>query len=307
MSPSELLVLGRPLPPLLAENTHSGVAAWREALPTLVPAVLEEWSLSAGVPYAPGGSASWVAPVRDVEGRRLTLKVTMSHDEARDEAAGMAAWQGHGAATVLRSEQRGSTTLLLMEEVRPGTPLAELPDPEVQDEVFAALVTRLHVPAPTGGPFRPLADMCEWWADEAQERLDRMAGLLPAHLAAHGLRLFRELPRQWDGTPVLLATDLHPHNILRRERGGTGEDGDWVLIDPKPYVGDPHYDLLQYLLNHEQRLLRDPSGLVRDLAQRTGLDPHRARDWAFARCVQEAGEMDSAAEIALRLAEEGAG
>lgn len=304
MTGCELLVLGRPLPPLLAENTHSGVAAWREALPTLVPAVLEEWSLSAGVPYAPGGSASWVAPVQDSEGRRLTLKVTMSHDEARDEAAGMAAWQGHGAATVLRSEERGSTTLLLMEEVRPGTPLAELPDPDEQDEVFTGLLRRLRIPVPEGGPFRPLADMCAWWADEAQERLDRMPGLLPAHLVAHGLRLFRELPWEWDGEPVLLATDLHPHNILRRE---SGEDGDWVLIDPKPYVGDPHYDLLQYLLDHEQRLLRDPSGLVRDLARRSGLDPHRARDWMLARCVQEAGEMDGAAEIALRLAEEGAG
>lgn len=301
MTGPEPAVLGRPLPSLLAQNTHPPVVAWRAGLPALVPAVLEEWSLAADAPFEPGGSASWVAPVRHASGRPLVLKVTLSHDEARDEAAGMEAWQGHSAARVLRTEQRGTTTLLLMEQVLPGTPLAETEDPLEQDAVFGDLVRRLHIRSPAGTAFRPLADMCAWWADEAQQRLAARGDLLPAEIVERGLALFRALPGEWDGETVLLATDLHPHNILRDE---TGPEPGWVLIDPKPYVGDPHYDLLQYLLNHEERLLRDPAGLVESLARRTGLDPDRARTWLFARCVQEAGVMDGAAAVARRLAED---
>ena len=29
----------------------------------------------------------------------------------------------------------------------------------------------------------------------------------------------------------------------------SGQRRPWLLIDPKPYVGDPHYDVLQHLLN----------------------------------------------------------
>jgi hypothetical protein len=42
---------------------------------------------------------------------------------------------------------------------------------------------------------------------------------------------------------VLLCTDLHAGNVL------AGPRRPWLLIDPKPYIGDPHYDLLQHLLN----------------------------------------------------------
>ena len=33
----------------------------------------------------------------------------------------------------------------------------------------------------------------------------------------------------------------------------------WLVIDPKPYVGDPAYDLLQHMLNCEDRLAAHPS------------------------------------------------
>src|SRR5699024_12643165 len=58
-------------------------------------------------------------------------------------------------------------------------------------------------------------------ADGAAHRLAAAAGVtgheepvLPAGLVEHGLGLFRQLPRGWDGEPALLATDLHPDNVL---------------------------------------------------------------------------------------------
>ncbi|WP_193103726.1 aminoglycoside phosphotransferase family protein [Brachybacterium sp. FME24] len=310
-STAGILVAGHPLPPRLADGGEQGLADWRAGLPVLVEEVLETWSLVASAPYLPGGSSAWVAPVRDRDGTALVLKVAWAHEESRDEAAGMAAWQGRGAAEVRRSEIRGQTSLVLMEQVLPGTPLAELLSWPERDEVVAGLLRRMWFPpgdvfSPAeAARFRPLSHMCAWWADEAQARAD--AGdtgdsPLPRDLVEHGLTLFRELPRQWDGEAVLLATDFHPSNVLAR---GEGAEREWVLIDPKPYVGDPHYDLLQHMLNDSDRLVAEPGAFADRMAQLTGLDPARARRWLFARCVQEAGTMDGAARAALRLAADG--
>src|SRR5699024_7020486 len=301
-----------------------------------------QWPLTAAAPFTPGGSTAWVAPVRGDDGRELVLKVACAHDESRDEALGMTAWQGRGAAEVLHSGRRGRTSVLLLEQVRPGTPLAQLLTWPERDEVVAGLLRRMWVPpgellAPPGAAtFRLLSQMCAGWADEARARNDKaraqdgrarareggarlettLAGvgsgadvaesatrpLLPAEVVDHGLDLFRSLPREWDGEPVLLATDLHPSNVLAR---GSGEAQDWVAIDPKPYVGDPHYDLLQHMLNDPDRLVSRPGAFADRMAGLTGLDPARTRRWLFARCVQEAGVMDGAAEAALRLEADG--
>jgi streptomycin 6-kinase len=82
-------------------------------------------------------------------------------------------------------------------------------------------------------------------------------------------------------TEVLLFTDLHAGNVL------SGERHPWLLIDPKPYVGDPHYDVLQHLLNCNGSLRADPIGLLTEVADLAGLDAGRVRQWLFARCVQE--------------------
>jgi streptomycin 6-kinase len=60
-----------------------------------------------------------------------------------------------------------------------------------------------------------------------------------------------------------------------------------LLIDPKPYVGDSHYDVLQHLLNCNRSLRADPIGLLTEVADLAGLDAGRVRQWLFARCVQE--------------------
>src|SRR5439155_1399028 len=95
-----------------------------------------------------------------------------------------------------------------------------------------------------------------------------------------GMNLFRSLPATAD-REVLLCTDLHAENVLAAEREP------WLLIDPKPYVGDPTYDPLQHLLNCEQRLRADPRALATRLADLLDLDRDRMVLWLFARCVQE--------------------
>jgi len=92
--------------------------------------------------------------------------------------------------------------------------------------------------------------------------------------------LFRSLPRTADDS-VLLCTDLHAGNVL------SGQRRPWLLIDPKPYVGDPHYDVLQHLLNCTDSLQADPHELLRRVAEQAGLGADRVQQWMFARCVQD--------------------
>jgi streptomycin 6-kinase len=93
-----------------------------------------------------------------------------------------------------------------------------------------------------------------------------------------------------------LLTDLHHFNVLAARREP------WLVIDPKPYVGDPAYDALQHMLNFPDRLAADPGGLADRMARLLDLDPRRVRLWLFARCVQESVDEPALREVAARLA-----
>jgi streptomycin 6-kinase len=262
-----------PVPSRLAAHSADR-GAWLAALPDTVVALATRWALDLGPPFEPGGECSWVAPA----GPGLVLKVGWTHDEARDEAAGLRVWGGRGAVRVLADYRDGETSALLLERAAPGTPLSAVAGPD-QDVVVAGLLRRLRVPPPPGHPFRPLGQMCDAWAASAESRLAH----LDAGLRRDGLALFRALPRD-DVAQVLLATDLHAENILAARREP------WLMIDPKPYVGDPAYDVSQHLLNDPARLTTGPRSFARRLADLAGLAADRVEAWLFARCVVEAGD-----------------
>jgi streptomycin 6-kinase len=61
----------------------------------------------------------------------------------------------------------------------------------------------------------------------------------------------------------------------------------WLVIDPKPFVGDPAYDVTQHLFNCDVRLHSDPDGMIRRMADLLGIGHERIRLWAFARAAAE--------------------
>ena len=207
------------------------------------------------------------------------LKVGWTHDEGRHEAEGLRRWDGHGAVELYDVWVAGETTALLLERARPGVELSQALPEEQQDAVIAEILRRTWVRPGAPHPFRPLAEMCDQWADEAAGTPP--PGLDPA-VFKHGVELFRTLPRE-SADDVLLVTDLHAGNVLSADREP------WLLIDPKPYVGDRHYDPLQHLFTCQDRLARDPAGVTSRLATLCDLDPERLRHWLFARwCVEAA-------------------
>lgn len=274
------------VPRYLAETAsrEPGVRDWIGELPGIVDGLISLWSLRVGEPFQPGGQCSWVAPASDASGAPLVLKVQFrfSGEEERDESAALRIWDGHGAVRLHAAVEFGSTYALLIERCVPGTPLGRLLAGPDQDEVVAGLLRQLWAQPCSGYPFRALTDMCAAWADEFEAEY---AGADPgdrldAALARTGIALFRSLPETAD-THVLLCTDLHADNILAAERAA------WLVIDPKPYVGDPAYDVLQHMLNCEDRLTTDAARLATRMAGLVGVDAGRVRQWLFARSVKE--------------------
>jgi len=289
------------VPRYLAETARrdNGVSGWIAGLPAIVADLAGRWSLQVGEPFQPGGQCSWTAPVTDSAGAGLVLKVAFRFPggEERDEAAGLRLWDGNGAVRLHAARQSQSEYMLLMERCMPGTPLGQaLPEPE-QDQVVTRLLRRLWAQPHAGYPFRPLAQMCAAWAEEF-EREYAAAGAadrIDPGLARAGMALFRALP-ETANSQVLLCTDLHGDNILAAQRAP------WLVIDPKPYVGDPAYDVLQHMLNCEGRLVADPAGLATRMADLAGIDPGRVRHWLFARSVQESIGSPLMRQVARRLA-----
>lgn len=276
-----------------------GVREWITALPSIVADLAGRWSLRVGEPFQPGGQCSWTAPVTGPAGTRLVLKVgyRFPGGDERDEAAGLRVWAGNGAVRLQAAAESELAHALLIERCLPGTPLGQaLPGPE-QDLVVAALLRRLWAQPHAAYPFRPLAQMCAAWAQEFERDY---AAAAPADridpgLARAGIALFRELPETAEGR-VLLCTDLHGDNILAAQRAP------WLVIDPKPYVGDPAYDVLQHMLNCEDRLAADPAGLAARMAGLAGVEAARVRHWLFARSVQESVGSPLMRQVARALA-----
>ncbi|MCY1141202.1 hypothetical protein OWR29_24655 [Actinoplanes sp. Pm04-4] len=264
---------------------HKPFDQWLSELPGIVTELCERWDIEVERPYQPGGSASWVAPTRDGP----VLKVGWKHYEARDEAAGLRAWNGQGTVRVYRDEHFGQTDALLLEACRPGTTLTASLPPADRDEVIAKLLPRLWITPPSGSDFRPLQSMVDAWAKSV-----RPEKLPDSGLARTGLELWLSLPSTADRN-VLLCTDLHPDNVLRAEREP------WLIVDPKPYAGDPAYDPIQHMLNFPDRLATDPAAFADRMATLLALDPDRVRLWLFARCVIEAEREPTLWTTAVRL------
>jgi len=265
------------VPERLADNCRKTPerVAWLDRLPDALRNLERRWTLTVGLPFdGEDVSCAWVAPVALADGTSAVLKLGMPHMEAQHELQGLRFWDGDPTVRLVESDDELGA--MLLERCQPGTVLRVLPE-SGQDVVIACLLRRLWRSPSEPHPFRPLSAMTEYWTHETLADVERWPD---AGLVREGLHLFKELPRT-AATEVLLATDLHAGNVLRSQREP------WLVIDPKPFVGDPAYDATQHLFNCEARLRSDPDGTIRRIAGLLGVDSERVRLWTFARAAAE--------------------
>ena len=275
---------------MASKGTSPERTAWLDGLPSIIRELESRWSLSLDPSWNGETRAAWVTPVVRSDGTRAVLKLGMPHLEGVDEIDGLRFWDGEPTVRVLDADTE--LNALLLERCEPGTALRELPEPE-QDIVIARLLPRLWRQPPAPFSFRPLSLMLAHWS---RETMRAAAEWSDAGLVREGLRLFEELAIL-RGDEVLLATDLHADNVLRARRQP------WLVIDPKPFVGDRAYDATQHLLNCKQRLWAAPDATIRGFADLLDIDHERVRLWTFARLAAEprADWKDASTAIARML------
>jgi streptomycin 6-kinase len=264
------------IPPLLTKHCAKTAdrRSWLAALPDTVLRLQERWGISLDAPFDHAYvSCSWVAPATLPDGTSAVFKVGMPHMEAEQEMDGLRFWDGNAAVRLLDSDHAANA--MLLERCLPGVPLLSLPETE-QDLIVTAMLRRLWRKPPPR-KFRPLAALVAYWSEESSKHREYWSD---AALVSEGLQTFAAMAAETSDS-VLLATDLHAGNVLRAQREP------WLMIDPKPFVGDPAYDLTQHLFNCEQRLQSNPRGLIRRVANLAGVDAERVRLWLFARAAAE--------------------
>jgi streptomycin 6-kinase len=249
-------------PALAAEWKHE--PEWLVALPRLVDECVEEWSLEPEDPI--DTPHSLVVPAVDA-----VLKVNApSHFEADHEPDALALWDGAGAVRLLaRNDERRA---FLCERCRPGT---RLWDAEVDEAaVVAPLLARLSIEVERTHPFRLLADEADRWAEELPRRNKLSGRALEPSLVDYALDVFRSVDRE---ARFLANQDLHGGNVLSAEREP------WLVIDPKPLVGERELDGVGLLRN--AAFPGQSLGRWLDLLSELGLDRQRLRGWGVAHAL----------------------
>jgi streptomycin 6-kinase len=248
---------------------------WLGQLPVRIRELQDRWSLSIEAPFENGDtSAAWVARATRPDGTRSVLKLGMPHMEGAQEIDGLRLWDGDPTVRLLEADP--DMNAMLLEACEPGTSLREEPEAR-QDVIIAGLLRRIWRRPPPPHRLRPLSTMLAYWAEETEAVAHSWSD---AGLVRAGLGLFSELSVAAPDD-VLLATDLHAGNVLRAQREP------WLVIDPKPFVGDRTYDATQHLFNCRQRVLEAPRATIDSFADRLAVDRERLRLWMFARAAAE--------------------
>ena len=174
------------------------------------------------------------------------------------------------SGVVARDDERRA---LLIERCRPGT---RLWDAGVdQAAVAAGLLPRLSIEPAEPHPFRLLADEGERWAEAVPRRYELGGRPFERRLLSLAVDVFRSADR---GAAFLVNQDLHGGNVLRAEREP------WLVIDPKPLVGERELDgvgLLRNAVDGGAQAMRRWLDVLAGL----GLDEERLRGWGVAHAL----------------------
>lgn len=233
------------------------------------------WHLEGGS-RLDGGFRSDVFGCTTAAGAEVVVKLTGTQEQARAEAAALAMWE-HTGVSVRLIDADFAHRALILERVRPGTHLPGGDDP-VAIEVAADLLTRLHHAPAATFPFPALEETYVHLEDRARDdaayeqrargeptRAD--AGLQRVDAArTSAMRLCATA-----GQLVVVHGDFLDKNLL-------WNGARYVAIDPIPRVADPCADVGLFAAGH-----RPATGILRRadaIAERMGLDQHRAQRWA---------------------------
>jgi streptomycin 6-kinase len=250
-----------------------GGADWLGRLPQLAEECAEQWGLELGPPFA-GGNVSLVLPAGD----DAVLKLNFPDEESEHEADALALWNGDAAVRLLAHDPERRA--LLIERCRPGTTLWELADERAATSIAAGLLRRIWRPPPPEHPFRLLTTEAARWATELPGQWERLGRPFDRALLDEAVAAAQQLSASQQD-PVVVHQDFHGGNVLRAQREP------WLVIDPKPLVGERAFDAASLLRDRRDELALDPAPARRvrsrlsQLTDELALDRERLRGWGI--------------------------
>ena len=247
--------------------------AWLRDLPARVQACVDLWALRPEPPYS-DSYVSLVLPVTQSDKTPAVLKLQFPHPESDQEAEALRRWDGQGAVRLFAFEPKYHA--LLMEKCQPGDPLSAIA-PDEALEALTEILPRLWIEADK--PFVSLRDESAKWAENLPSTWERAGRPFEIELLDSALQAIHDL-RGSQGQQVLVNQDLHGDNVLRAQRER------WLVIDPKPLVGEREFSLApiirSYEFGHSQKATVDR---LDRLTTALALDRERARLWTFAQTL----------------------
>ncbi|GAB6089474.1 aminoglycoside phosphotransferase family protein [Spirochaeta dissipatitropha] len=250
---------------------------WLDNLQEHVERRAGKWKLSLDEQLQHKGMCSIILGGRDAWNRRVILKLSVPHDEVRNEADAMRLWQDGPAAGLLNASDDGFD--LLLARCDPGSDLWSL---SIQEQIACAssILPRLWIPVSEPGCFRSLDDTAACWLREIRNKPEVFD--LPVDLVNEIVEELQDLQSEH---VCLLHGDFNPGNVIL-----DGTDV-WKVIDPKPWIGEPAFDLAQLIFNwidyYTDRKIQFTDLIdlmsihVDELSTRLGIDVQRILLWAL--------------------------
>jgi streptomycin 6-kinase len=268
-----VILLDGPARARLVDRFGPGVTRWCDELPAAVERLTRNWGLDVLSAIAGGTGSTFLC--RGCDGHTVVLKLTPELDIAATEATALRAWAGCSRVVHLIDTDFDAGAVLLAGVV-PGTPLAESPDPAPMDQI-AELLGQLHSATPVDGLPR-VSERVSGLFQLAERRWRGSAaeGHLPLEVLHRSRAAAAELAG--GGCTTLVHGDLHPGNVLQGAAG-------IVAIDPRPCVGDPTFDAVDWALWPVSRGGRLEDGIAALGAYLPSLDTSRLREWCRALAV----------------------
>ncbi len=237
-----------------------------------------------------GGTTSMVVAARSQAHGPVVLKVPYPDSENQFESDALREYGGDGAISLLEFDP--SSRALLLERAIPGSPLSEMSDLSRALEVACLILVRLRRTLRSPPDIPRCSEFLDGWLERASSAIASSPTASRAPLA-RGVEVGRRLTAG-DGPDLLVNRDAHLGNFLRSERSG------WLLIDPKPMLGEAAFEggflLLDLMARTSAPGLRETATLLHGVATGLGVAEDRTLAWALMRALENADWARSVGE-----------
>ncbi len=214
---------------------------WLADLPHAIAQLERAWSITVGEALT-GGTGSYVAPARQMDGGDAILKIAIPEVGFADELRVLESAHGHGYVRLLASDREREA--MLLEAL--GPPMASLALPPEQQIALLCQMLRQAWQAPrphglvvtpenekAGQLFRLVSRLWEELDHPCSKRVVD-AALRYAERRAAAFELER---------CVVVHGDPHPWNALQALAPRVGAEAGFVFVDPVGFLAEPAYDL----------------------------------------------------------------